>query len=189
MRISKSAPVAMMAALFLPACAASPPKPMVREDLVQRTATVESIDQASRLVTIRTEDGYATTIKVGDEVRNLPQVRAGDKVIVSYYQALAAELKKPGEGVEGVQTDVGAVRANPGQMPAGGVGMVMRTTVTIESVDTKANTVTFKRADGSPDSVVVQSPEGEAFIKGLKKGDRVEIAYTEALAVEVKPVN
>jgi hypothetical protein len=183
------AAIAATAVFVFSACAAPPPKPVVKENLVQKTATVESIDQASRLVTIRTEDGYATTIKAGDAVKNLPQVRTGDKVIVSYYQSLAAEVKKPGEGVAGVQTEVGAVSAPPGSMPAGGVGTLTRTTVTIEFVDNKSSTVTFKRSDGSMDALVVESPEGKEFIKGLKKGDQVEVAYTEALAVEVKPVN
>lgn len=180
---------AAAAALVLAACAAPPPKPAVRESLVQKTATVESIDQASRLVTIRTEDGYATTIKVSDAVKNLPQVKAGDKVTVSYYEALAAEVKKPGEGVEGVQADVSTVQAPPGSMPAAGAGVLMRTTVVIDSVDTQFNTVTFKRSDGLLRTVAVQTPQGQKFIKGLKKGDNVEVAYTEALAVEVKPAD
>jgi hypothetical protein len=181
--------IAAVAALILAACAAPPPKPAVRESLVQKTATVESIDQASRLVTIRTEDGYATTIKVSDAVKNLPQVKAGDKVTVSYYEALAAEVKKPGEGVEGVQADVSTVQAPPGSMPAAGAGVLMRTTVVIDSVDTQFNTVTFKRSDGLLRTVAVQTPQGQKFIKGLKKGDNVEVAYTEALAVEVKPAD
>jgi hypothetical protein len=72
-------------------------------------------------------------------------------------------------------------------MPAAGAGVLMRTTVVIESVDTTANTVTFTRSDGAVRTVAVESPEGREFIKGLKKGDHVEVAYTEALAIEVKP--
>jgi Cu/Ag efflux protein CusF len=178
-----------MAALSFAACAASPPKPVVRESLVQRTATVESIDQASRVVTLRGEDGNAVTLVVGEEVRNLPQVKAGDKVTVSYYEAIAAEVKKPGEGVAGVQADVAAARAEPGERPAAGAGVMLRTTVEIEHVDTKANTVTFRRSDGASRTVAVEKPEGQEFIKGLRKGDQVEIAYTEAVAIEVKPAD
>jgi hypothetical protein len=64
---------------------------------------------------------------------------------------------------------------------------VLRTTVEIEFVDTTFNTVTFKRSDGVSRTVAVQTPEGQKFIRGLRKGDRVEIAYTEAFAIEVKP--
>lgn len=178
---------AASAALAVAACAAPPPKPAMRENLVQKTATVESIDQASRLVTLRGEDGIATTVLVSEDVRNLPQVKEGDQVVVSYYEAIAAEVKKPGEGVQGVEADVSTVRADPGEMPAGGAGVLLRTTVTIDSVDKQMNTVTFMNAAGQLRTLAVQSSEGREFIKGLKKGDQVEVAYTEAVAVEVKP--
>ncbi len=184
---SKVGMAACAAARIVAACAAPPPKPVVRDSLVQKTATVESIDQASRLVTLRGEDGYATTVKVSDEVRNLPQVKEGDKVVVSYYEAIAAEVKKPGEGVEGVEADVSSVRAPEGEMPGVGAGVLLRTTVTIDSVDTQMNTVTFKNADGMLRTVAIQTPQGQKFIKDLKKGDQVEVAYTEAMAIEVKP--
>jgi hypothetical protein len=192
MKKSNPAPIclaALAASLLVAACASEPPKPAVRENLVQKTATVESIDQASRVVTLRGEEGNVFTVQVGEEVKNLPQVRTGDKVTVSYYEALAAEVKKPGEGVAGVQADTAAVTAPPGSMPAAGAGMLLRTTVVIESVDKKLNTVTFTRSDGASRTVAVESPEGREFIKGLKKGDNVEVAYTEAVAIEVKPVN
>ena len=179
--------VAGSAGLLIAACATEPPKPAMRDSLVQKTATVESIDQASRLVTLRGEDGFARTVKVSNDVRNFPQIREGDKVVVSYYEAIAAEVKKPGEGVQGVEAQVSAARADPGKMPAASSGVMLRTTVTIESVDKKANTVTFRNSDGILRTVDVPSPEGREFIKGLKKGDQVEIAYTEAFAIEVKP--
>lgn len=187
MRLSTFGPAAIAAALLLAACAAPPPRPVVQENLIQRTATVESIDQASRLVTLRGEDGHGFTVLVSEEVRNLPQVKAGDKVTVSFYEALAAEVRKPGEGVQGVQADVSSVRSEPGERPAGGAGVMLRTTVDIEFVDTTFNTVTFRRSDGQSRTVAVQSPEGQKFIRGLRKGDQVEIAYTEAFAIEVKP--
>ncbi len=181
-------PLAVVAAIVtVAACAADPPKPVVRENLVQKTMTVESIDQSTREVTLRNEDGESSTIVAGPEVRNLAQVNAGDKVVVSYYEALAAEVKKPGEGVEGVEADVSTARSEQGAKPAGGAGMLLRTTVTIESVDTTANTVTFTRSDGESRTVAIQTPEGKEFARALKKGDQVEIAYSEALAVEVKP--
>ncbi len=187
MNNQRIAPAILVAALLVAACAAPPPKPVMRDNLIQKTATVEAVDAASRLVTLRLENGTSTTIKVSDAVKNLPQVKAGDKVVVSYYEALAAEVKKPGEGVKGVETEVSSVQAPPGSMPAAGAGVLMRTTVVIDSVDTQFHTVTFMNSEGQLRTVAVQTPKGQEFIKGLKKGDHVEIAYTEALAVEVKP--
>ena len=149
MKMTHMLPAAVAAALAFAACASDPPKPVVMENLVQRTATVMAIDQSTRLVTLQDEEGGAATIQVSEEVRNLPQVKEGDKVLVSYYEAIAAEVKKPGEGVEGVQADVSTARAPEGSMPGAGAGMLLRTTVTIESVDTDTNTVAFTRSSNA----------------------------------------
>ncbi len=97
---------AFAATLIFAACAAEPPKSASREELIQKTATVESINLPSRLVTLRGEDGGGLTVVVDPVVRNLDQVKVGDKLVVSYYESLAAEVKKPGEGVQGVETEV-----------------------------------------------------------------------------------
>jgi hypothetical protein len=187
MKTLRTSLAALMAIASMSACANPPPKPAMRENLVQQTATVEAVDQATREVTLRREDGTVRTIVVSEDVKNLPQVKAGDKVVVSYYEALAAEVKKPGEGVKGVEAEVASGTAEAGQMPAAGAGVLMRTTVIIDSVDTQMNTVTFTNSAGEMRTVAVESPQGREFIKGLKKGDNVEVAYTEALAIEVKP--
>jgi hypothetical protein len=179
--------IALTALLASAACAASPPAPVTRESLVQKTAVVEAINLPSRMVTLRGEDGGEFTVVADPIVKNLDQVEVGDKLVVSYYESLAAEVKKPGEGVEGVQTAVNSVKAPLGAKPAGGAGVSSRTTVTIDSVDTTANTVTFKRSDGLVRTVAVETPEGQKFIRGLHAGDQVEITYTEALAMEVHP--
>jgi hypothetical protein len=174
-------------AISLASCASKPPEPVAADTLLQTTATVTAVDQSKRMVTLRGSDGTTSTLQVGPEVRNLPQVRVGDKVVVSYYKGVLAEVKKPGEGAKGVETASAATRARPGERPAGAAGTAIRTTVTIESVDTSFNTVTFKTPDGSTRVYAVETPQGREFIKGLRKGDQVEVTYIEALAVEVQP--
>jgi hypothetical protein len=181
---------ATLAALALLAgCAHKPPEPVVRDRLVERSATVEEIHMPSRMVMLRTDEGERTAVIVGPEVRNLEQVKVGDRVFVSYYEGIAAEVKKPGTGVQNVEETSAAVRAKPGERPAGAVGESLRTTVKIESVDTSKHTVTFRRQDGLIRTLAVRSPEGRQFIKGLRPGDEVEVTYTEALAVQVRPAH
>ena len=112
----------------------------------------------------------------------------GDNVVVSYYQGLAAQVLPPGTAVtdDVKQMDV-ATAAEPGTKPGAGIGTALKATVVIEKVDTQANTVTFKRPDGVSRTLPVQSDEGKAFIKKLKAGDKVDVVYAEAVAVEVKP--
>ena len=155
------------------------------------TAKVESIDHAKRLVSLRAANGRAATVEVSPEVRNLDQVKPGDNVVVRYYQALAAQLKKKGESTTVGKVDVagGVARAEPGEKPAGAVGSTVTTTVVIDSVDQSFKTVTFTGPNGMLRTVAVETPQGQEFINRLKKGDEVELTYTEALAISVEPAS
>lgn len=183
--------VALLMALVLPlaACTRTPPEPVEVEESVKVSATVEAIDLPNRLITLRVPEGEAVTVEVSPEVRNLAQVKVGDQLVVTYYAALAAEFKKPGEGVEGVQEEVGAGRAELGERPAGAVGRQVKATVVIESVDKKTNTVSFRGPYGMLRTITVQDPDAQAFVKKLKIGDQVEMTYTEAVAIAVEPAN
>jgi hypothetical protein len=138
-------------------------------------------------VTVRGPQGNVVEIEAGPEVRNLPQVKVGDEVVVVYYAALAAEFKEPGTGVQGVSEEVGAGRAAEGERPGAGIGRRVTATVVIDSVDTETNTVSFVGPAGVLRTVDVQDPAAQAFIKELEKGDEVELTYTEAFAISVEP--
>lgn len=152
------------------------------------TATVVSIDQATRNVTLKAANGNVQTVQVDPAIRNLAQVKAGDQVVVRYYEGLAAHLRKKGDPMP---TDVKeadlAAAAPAGARPAGLVGGTVNSTVVIESVDRAANKVTFKNEKGETHTVAVKKPESQKFIAGLKKGDQVDMSFTQALAISVEP--
>src|SRR5262245_1791162 len=171
------------------AAPATKPQPSMKlEDLHEVSATVTSVDQATRMLGLQGEDGSATTFEVGPEVKNFPQIKVGDKVVVSYYRGLAAELQPKGTPLSKKVNQLDLVTgAEPGTKPGAGVGTATHATVVIEKVDTQANTVTFKRPDGISRTLTVESQEGRDFIAKLKKGDQVEVLYVEAVAIDVRP--
>lgn len=178
----------LLLAAILATAASAGPDPLTVENTEKLTATVESVDQANRLITLKAENGLSQTVEVGPEVRNLPQVKAGDKVVVRYYEGLAAQLKKKGEAPPAsyVESAAMAATAPAGKKPGGVVGSTVNSTVVIEAVDRTAHTVTFHGKDGTH-TVAVRKPEAQQFVAGLKKGDEVDITYTQALAVSVEP--
>lgn len=177
----------VLLAAFLASTAYAAPEALNVEDTETMSATVVSIDQGKRLVTLQGEAGRTQTVQVAPDVRNLAQVKAGDKVVVRYYEGLAAQIRKKGDPAPtDVQEAQLAGRAPDGMKPAGLVGSTVNSTVIIESVDRTANTVTFK-GDNGTHTVAVKKPEAQKFIAGLKKGDQVDISYTQALAVSVEP--
>ncbi len=165
--------------------AADAAAPFKKEELHQMSATVAAISMETREVTLKTKSGELQTIKVGPEAKNLAQVHVGDVVTVSYYESFMAQMRVHDKPNDGFQTASGAMTAGAGQQPGGAAAQSIASTVTIDSVDLTNNTVTFHRPDGGVSTMPVRSPEGRAFVAKLKKGDVVDVMYTEALAIDV----
>ena len=162
---------------------AKPASGVVAAAAVQLTATVVKIDLKKRQVTLKTADGRKETFVVDEAAKNLDQVKKGDVVAVTYAEALAYEVKKPGTAVAG--TVVGAATAKPGEKPAGVITRETTVTVTITAIDEKAPTVTFKGPKGKTRTIKVKDV---AKLKTVKVGDMVEITYTQALALTIEKV-
>ena len=165
-----------------------PPAPASVENLQTLSATVEAIDVDNRLVSLKGPEGQIATIEVSPEVRNLEQVKVGDKLNVKYRESLAAAITPKGTSptLGDVDQSASAVRAAPGDKPGGAAGREVTTTIVIQSVDAKNHSVTFSGPDGLVRSVQAQKPEMQKFVETLKQGDEVELKYTEALAVSVE---
>jgi Cu/Ag efflux protein CusF len=150
---------------------------------VKVTATVTQIDQATRAVTLKAEDGKEYSFVAGDAVKNLAQVQKGDVVTATYTEALAYEVKKG--GTAGAGTMIAGGTAKAGAKPAGAIAQQTTVTVTITAIDPKAPSVTFKGPAGNTKTIKVMHPEK---LQGVSVGDTVDITYTEALAITVEKV-
>jgi hypothetical protein len=155
---------------------------MTRTDTVTAEAKVVAINQKTRMVTLQGADGEKRTIHVGPEVKNLPQVHKGDMVTIAYQRAIAATLKKKGSTKPGASAGEELYTAKPGEMPAAVGAQEIQITATITDINRTAQEVTLKGPKGRSAVVAVKDPS--VFDK-IKKGDLVEITYTEALAIAV----
>jgi len=182
LRLSTAAAVALLAA----ACAQAP-APLELSDTVQSTATVESVDTANRRVRLLRADGRSMVVQAGPSVRNLEQIKVGDRVTVRYTEAMAAEVVRPGTGVTSTAPNVTTDRAPAGARPGGSAEVSVKGVVRVVSVDTVNNTVDITGQDGVARKVRVVDSKAREFIRGLKPGDEVQLTFTEALAVAVEP--
>ncbi|HWL83213.1 MAG TPA: hypothetical protein VNR89_19860 [Roseomonas sp.] len=153
-------------------------------------ATVESINRQTREVVLRGAGGRLFNVEAGPAVENLDRVQPGDRVVVRYIEALAASLAKPGEGGGGTVTERGGIarHAPEGSRPTGTLGSQMQATVMIEAVDHANHTVTFTGPANAARTVMVRDPDAQRFLDTLKPGDRVDLVYTESVAVAVEPL-
>ena len=185
MRITATAVTAIVVGI-LASCQTKETKPATVERTSEVTATVAAIDVPGRLVTLRGADGKLFTVEAGEEVRNLPQVEVGDRVVVRYFEAIAAQVAEPGQEASASAT---ATRAPLGAMPGAGLAQEVTGTVKITALDLANHTVSFTDPEGLAQTITVQDPKRRDFIKTLKVGDDVAITYTEALAITVEPAS
>jgi hypothetical protein len=156
---------------------------LTRTDAVAFTATVEAIDQATRMVTLRGPEGDRVTFRANDEVRNLDQVDVGDQVRVELIEAFMVRVVKPGEALPGVSAGRTTERAEPGEKPSAVSIESLTVTRTVTHVDRAKQTVTLRSADGESATVPVKDP---AQLEHVAVGDLVEVTATQALAIAVE---
>jgi hypothetical protein len=148
---------------------------------VTATATVVSVDQKTREVTLKDKDGRTFSFVAGEKVKNLPQVKPGDLVTATYREGLVYEVKKG--GTASAQSTTTMAGARPGSMPAGVISQRTTVTVKITAIDPKVPTVTFVGPAGNSYTMKVKDP---AMMQGVAVGDTVDVTYVEAYAIKVE---
>jgi hypothetical protein len=149
----------------------------------QVTATVSAIDLTTRMVTLKTKEGEET-IRVGEDAKNLAQVKVGDRVVVTVNVGVVLSLQAPGSTAVAPAAVVSAGAAAPGEKPAGDVRARITGTVTIAAIDMKTRVVTLVGPEGR--KFKVTAGKGVAIDK-VKVGDKVFAEYEERFAIAVKP--
>jgi hypothetical protein len=148
------------------------------------SAQVVGLDKATRTVTLKGPKGNVVDVVAGDEVKNFDQIKLGDFVVARYVQALTLELRKTKVKAGEPTVTEGAMRAKPGERPAGAVGREVTAIADVIGVDPKKSTITLKGPRGNVVTLNVLNPDQ---FKVVKKGDQIEVTYTEALAMSVEP--
>ena len=151
---------------------------------VELSAQVVGIDRATRTLTLKGPKGEVADIVAGDEVRNFEQIRLGDLVVARYAQALTLELRKTKVAAGDVAMREEAAKAKPGERPAVAGARQVTVLANVIAVDPQKSTITLKGPRGNEVTLNVQNPDQ---FKVVKKGDQVEVTYTEALALSVEP--
>ncbi len=153
---------------------------------VTMTSTVEAVDLDKRIVTLKGENGEVIELAVSKEVRNLPQLKKGDRVVATYHEAIAADVYKAGTEMPPAKNAVAAERAKAGEKPGGAVAEVTSATATIDAIDKVNSRVTLKGPEGNKVSVKIRDPKK---LDAVSVGDQVQITYTRALAISVTDAN
>ena len=163
---------------------ASEPGKAAMARTVEVSAQVIALDKATRTVTLKGPKGEAIDVVAGEEVRNFDQIKVGDNVVARYVAALTLELKKTKVAAGDPTVREGLAKAQPGERPAVAGARQITAIADVTAVDPQKSTITLKGPRGNVVTLNVQNPDQ---FKVVKKGDQVEVTYTEAVALTVEP--
>jgi hypothetical protein len=181
--MTRTRQLALVTALtaLVPQAGVAQTQPKPATESVTITATIEAIDRANRLVTLKGEKGRVETVQVGEQMTRFDELNVGDRVRATYRVSVAVVVRQPGQPAP---TSGSAVTRSTGT-PGATAAVQDTITVTVVSIDKPNRSVTLTRKDGSEVSMRVENPK---YLEGVKPGDTVDITYTRALMIEVVPV-
>ena len=146
---------------------------------------VTGVDQQRRLLALEGDDGGIAVLPVAEEFRDFDKLRVGDPVVVSYTEAIAWQVKPSDKGAPGVSARETLSNPKPGESPGGAIERAITITATITAFDVARGTVTLADPQGWSRTFKAQRP---ADLEHIRVGDLVDITYSEALALSVRPV-
>jgi hypothetical protein len=167
---------ALVLALALPCWAQSRQLPT---DTTTVAGTIETIDQNTRAMNIRTADGKFVAVTVPESVTRFHELKVGDSVKATYNNNVNVRLKPPGEPPI---DSAGTSYANKG-VASGTQGMVRMMTASVVGIDRGASSISFEGPNGWKYSRRVVDP---TVFDQVKVGDRVDITWNTDLTVSVE---
>jgi hypothetical protein len=168
----------MLSALAVVCALALPSWAQVKElptDTKTIAGTIETINNSTRVMRIKTDDGKLVPFYVPEKVQRFNEFKVGDKLKVTYNNSVIVRLKPPGEAAVNTADPTYAKGATSGTAET-----VRRMTATIVELDRNASSITFAGPDDWKYSRRIADPT--VFDK-VKVGDRVDIVWNTDLTI------
>ena len=171
---------ALVITLMSQAVQAQAPAPKVVATQSTITATVDSIERSSRVVTLRSAGNVLRAVYVDPSVKLFDDLKAGDVITVRYAESVVVQVR-PGAA----PSDARDVTAEAQKAGKGQVIEQLRAVVTVERIDPQGLSIEYRTKDGLK---VLRPVTDKRLLEGLHVGDRIEITLTRERAVSVERV-
>ncbi|CAM3664916.1 hypothetical protein [Polynucleobacter antarcticus] len=192
----KFAPISLLAAALLAspvlvmaqAPTAGSNKPVVVDALVTDTVyqlyegTVTSVDKKTRTIMFKNNEGESKFI-AGPEIKNFDQIKAGDRLNVSYELAVAIELiKTKSDGIRSKVETASETTSKAGEKPTRTISNTTTIIADIIAVDRAKKLVSVKGPSGKVTMVTVKNPQ---VLADVSVGEQVKVIYFDAMAASI----
>lgn len=146
-------------------------------------ATVVSVDEKTRDITLVGPEGDHFVFTAGPEIRNFAQIKRGDRVIASYFEGFAIGLGSKGSGVKARLDGVQVERAQKGEKPGVMVSRTQEAVGVVKAVDVKSRTVLIEGVE----KAILLGVSDDVDISEIRIGNEVEAVYIKSYAINLVP--
>ncbi|WP_293763173.1 hypothetical protein [uncultured Aquitalea sp.] len=156
---------------------------VVISEQTAREALVTAVDIERREVALTLPSGATELVTVSPEVRNLEQLKAGDKVLTTVRQSFVMRLK-PGGGYRMTSEGGGVSQSEAGQAPAIAAVDKVDFIADVKSVDKASGRVIALGAKGKEVTLNITNQD---VLDVMRPGDQLVGRYSKSLAISVTP--
>lgn len=154
-------------------------------EMIRSVLEVISVDERSRMLSLKRDDGNTLTLVASPSVRNIGQIHGGDFVVAEYGRAQAVSIKRIAGNGAGIDGKTPPAPPAKGKTAAARNAKVVHSIVAdIIAIDDKKGFATLK---GSKDNVIDVVVTDRKALAAVKIGDQVRLDYTDAVAISLKP--
>jgi hypothetical protein len=146
----------------------------------EAVVTVTKVDVKTRTVSFRGPKGGIATLTVPPEAQNLDKVKPGQQYKMKYVESVAVAISKGGQPSASVGEQVKV--APKGGKPGGMIVRAVQISAVLDAVDYTSRYIAVRGPKGNVLSLKVAD---DVKLEQLSAGDKITLAYTEALAIDM----
>lgn len=146
------------------------------------TATIETVEQTSRVITLKTAAGSRLHVTAPPEMQGFDRLKAGDQVTARYFEAIVVRVAKPGSPApSGAPT---TITKRKDDRPGSETLSERTVRASVVSVQPTGPSLTVKMPDATEHTMKITDA---AQLGSLKPGDVLDITFHESRLVSVEP--
>ena len=181
-----AAAVALLVAATPIAASAQMKAGLGQSSKVTVSATVKSVNMATRHATLVGPGGDTFIVSVSSAVHNLDKIKPGDKIKATYVRETEFVISAPNTPLPANTQTVVAARAKKGEIPAGAVAHHIVVSGSVVAVDPAKDTIKLVDPKGGQVHVIkVTDAQRKAELSKIKVGDSITAYVTEAVLISV----
>jgi hypothetical protein len=150
----------------------------------EATGRVQTIDKATRLITVVTPKKVVQQVYVPDDIKAFDTLAVGDDVTVRFTDSTIVRANRQAQRARLSDTTAQAREEVAKQGGDTHIVQQFRAVVVIDEINRQTGEVMYRTAD---DMFGLQRVSDMKLLDGINPGDTVEIVYTRARAVSVAP--